>query len=141
MDNLEKNKKIRCGVTYCAWGLIVVVFIIIVVLISIYCCAENDPELKQKLNVIVDTFAPTLPYQQKIKQPQVFKDEILSIPGNCQPYSGCFFPSYMSNPVSLKSGIRHNAQDENKVWCEKSWRDCNAYQDCVDGQCKPKTLF
>ena len=70
--------------------------------------------------------------------PLVFEKQLLSVPGSCKPYTGCFFPSTMSNPISLDTGKRVPAKGTDKIWCEVSWRDCNAFQDCVDGKCIPK---
>lgn len=85
----------------------------------------------------VENFAP-VKNNQKISQPQVFKRQMLSVPGNCQPFMGCFYPSYLSNPINLRTAGRDKSPKENQIWCEKSWRDCNAYQDCVKGKCVPK---
>lgn len=71
-------------------------------------------------------------------QPVIFKKQIKTGPGNCLPYSGCFYPSFMSNPISLKTGTRLNEPNENKIWCQEAWRDCNAYQSCINGKCIPK---
>ena len=71
-------------------------------------------------------------------QPLVFTKSPKLVPGNCIPYSGCFFPSYMSNPINLKTGKRVKQPQENEQWCELSWRDCNAYQTCYDGKCISK---
>lgn len=76
-----------------------------------------------------------------LNQPGIFKKNIKVAPGNCTPYSGCFYPSHLSNPVSLKSGRREAQPLENEIWCEEAWRDCNIYQDCVNGQCKPKKNY
>ena len=137
----------------CFWGLVVLIFLIIIVCCAVFCCAQNDDQLMTDLEStfkfdrkdldkltrkMKENFAPALPIQQRIRQPQVFKREILSVPGNCHPFLGCFYPSYMSNPVSLKSGKRKKAVNEDKIWCEKSWRDCGIYQDCVNGKCEPK---
>lgn len=81
-------------------------------------------------------------FRETKDHPMVFDKQLNSYPENCTAYAGCFYPSFLSNPVSLKTGERYkNPEDKNpddKVWCEKSWRDCGAYQDCVNGQCAPK---
>lgn len=59
-------------------------------------------------------------------QPMLYKKAMYSIPGNCAPYTGCLYP-YV-NP-------------ENGKQCEKAWRDCGAYQDCVSGWCQHKKVF
>ncbi len=93
----------------------------------------------ENINSLYKKYAPTLPEGNiPIQQPGVFLKQVNSYSKNCMPYSGCFYPSFLSNPLSLKSGMREKAPEQNKVWCEQSWRDCGIYQDCVDGQCAPK---
>lgn len=76
--------------------------------------------------------------QKEEFQPLIFNKSPKLVPGNCKPYSGCFYPSYMSNPISLKTGKRLNQPKENEQWCKVSWRDCNAYQTCYKGKCISK---
>jgi len=104
-----------------------------------FCGSIKETFSDEKINSLYKKYSPTLPEGNiPIKQPGVFLKQVNSYSKNCTPYSGCFYPSFLSNPVSLKSGIRENEPEQNKVWCEKGWRDCGLYQDCVDGQCAPK---
>jgi len=97
------------------FGILVFVFFIIAVLLAVYCCKDEFRDSPQPLK---------------------FTKQYLSVPGNCYPFMGCFFPSSLSNPVSVRTGKRKKVK--NQIWCKKSWRDCNAYQDCVNGKCVPK---
>lgn len=131
--------------TCCMYGFFVIIVIIAIVLISVFCCRQQDTvsqfteAFTQRLGGLYNDISRTLPEgNQHIEQPGVFRKQIDVGPGNCKPYSGCFYPSFMSNPVSLKTGMRRNEPKENEIWCEKSWRDCNAYQDCINGKCTPK---
>ena len=136
------------GIKGCGYGILVIIFIVIIIIISTYCFSVNYSYLHQKINETFKINYKQLKnklkkkvkekFEHVIKQPQIFTKGLLSVPGNCQPFIGCNYPSYLSNPISLKTGQRPNAKDEHKIWCEKSWRDCNAYQNCVNGKCKPK---
>lgn len=53
----------------------------------------------------------------KKAQPLMFKTQYLNVPHQCKPYLGCMFP---------------------ETYCKQAWKDCNAFQDCVDGVCKNK---
>lgn len=108
--------------TGCVWGLLAIAVIVLFVVIALYCIPKDNEFFK-----MVDS-----------PQPLVYPKQLLSVPGNCKPYKNCFFPSTLSNPVSLNTGKRIKAKDTNKIWCEYSWRDCPAYRDCVDGKCVPK---
>lgn len=144
------EKKEHYGIsngTCCLYGLLVVVTIIAIALIAAFCCNPNinDPFINftepfsQRLGGLYTDIAPTLPQgNRRIDQPGVFRKQVKVGPGNCMPYSGCFYPSFMSNPVSLKTGRRLNEPKENEIWCEEAWRDCNIYQDCVNNKCTPK---
>lgn len=107
------------------YGFCVIAFIIIVILIALLVTYNvnigNDNE----------TFSDELN-----TQPMVFTKNLQSVPGGCEPYKGCYYP--MTNPVDLQTGKRFKAEHENDIWCEKSWRDCNAYQTCENGKCIPK---
>lgn len=118
----EKNGYGISNKKTCFFGLLVLATIIAVILIAIF----YNP----------DKFTDTT--LAHIKQPRIFKKQIKIGPGNCLPYSGCFYPSFMSNPISLKTGTRLNELKENEIWCQEAWRDCNAYQSCVNGKCVPK---
>ena len=102
------------------YGLLVLVVIIIIFIIVFY-CSQSEPF-------------------RDFPQPLIFTKQLNSVPGSCRPYEGCFYPSTLSNPISLKTGKRIPAKNENDVYCEVSWRDCNAYRDCIDGKCVPKSL-
>jgi len=55
------------------YGLLVLVFIIVVVLLAIYCCNRHEPfeSLRQS------------------PAPLVFPKQLLAIPGECSPWYGC----------------------------------------------------
>lgn len=116
-----------------AWGAIVAAIIVIVFVIAFYCY-----NLDKFTNVDKFTKVFTNNNIELKQQPMVFTKQYLSVPGSCKPYSGCFFPATMSNPISLKTGKRVFEPKVNKVYCEEAWRDCNAYQNCIDGKCVPK---
>ena len=153
-QNIESwiNKKSSIGGHYkltngtcCIYGLFVFITLIAIILTATLCCNHNShftnftEPFSQRLGGLYTDIAPTLPQgNRRIDQPGVFKKQVKVGPGNCMPYSGCFYPSFMSNPVSLKTGRRLNEPRENEIWCEEAWRDCNAYQDCVNNKCTPK---
>lgn len=72
-------------------------------------------------------------------QPLLYPLQYFSIPDNCFPYSGCMYPS--ENPNSLKTGKEIPPSTKNDIWCKIAWRDCNAYQDCINGKCLPKSVI
>lgn len=51
--------------------------------------------------------------------PHVFNKQINKHSEHCHPYHGCSWDGST---------------------CELSWRDCNVYQDCVNGKCLPKKI-
>ena len=150
------------------WGFFVLLIIIFIIIVVFCCFKnEPEPEPDTVLNIedvltepksvndlftnlkenfssqgltsLYNNIAKTLPKgNHNIYQPMVFKKQINSYPSNCHPYTGCFYPSYASNPISLKNGMRNPQQGENKRWCEVSWRDCAGFQDCKNGKCVPK---
>lgn len=111
----------------CAWALVAVVVFVLFVVIAL-CCFNN--------NVIVQPF--TNLKRADFPTPLVYPKQLLSVPGSCKPYTGCFFPSTQSNPINLNTGKRYRAEGTDKIWCEVSWRDCNMFQDCENGKCVPK---
>jgi len=124
-------------------GFIVVICIIIVVLLAVYIPQEpfkNVNSMQEAFDNVTRLYTDFVSSMgnPRVNQPLVFPTQLNSFPANCVPYAGCFYPSWLSNPVSLKSGVRENAQYQDEIWCEKGWRDCNAYQDCVEGVCRPK---
>lgn len=130
-------------------GLSLIIFALIITIISLKTssdpkvmellekCEEALEDLKQKTK---ETF--TSEFQQKLSSPQaqplVYPNNVKIAPGNCKPYSGCFFPAKAANPINLRTGERDNQPGSNLIWCEKSWRDCNAYQNCQNGRCVSK---
>lgn len=119
------------------WGIIIIFFIALVFLMATffehksYVRLELDKCVKKESKEGFDTLD---------EQPMIYTKNIKIGPGNCRPYSGCFFPSNEANPVNPKTGKRPKPPMDDYLWCEKSWRDCNAYQDCVDGKCAPKSI-
>lgn len=111
-EPISPNVNISKGAC-CGMGLFVVLFFVVI-------------------GLVVATVAP----EGFSSQPMIFTKNIKTVPGNCLPYSGCFYPSFMSNPISLKDNMRQPT--DNEIWCSVSWRDCNAYQTCSDGKCVPK---
>jgi hypothetical protein len=115
------------------FALIVLLFLALIGVIG--ACCFNQKEIKirveQAKEKLKETFA-TFTAQLK-QQPGVFVYTPLSVPGNCRPYSGCASGYTLANPISLKTGKR--VPEPVYRWCEKSWRDCNAYQTCIDGLC------
>lgn len=105
----------------CAYGFTVAAVIVIIFVIAFQCSKEE-------------------PFRD-FPQPLIFTKQLNSIPGSCKPYEGCFYPSTSSNPYSLRTGERIPASNEDEIYCEVSWRDCNAYQNCVDGKCVPKSIL
>ena len=105
-------------------GLSIVVFalIIAIIVLSVDCNSEEPmTNVNEKTSI------------SKLKdQPLAFKEEWLASP--CKPWVGCLYP--MPNPIDIQTGERQSEPDVKT--CELSWRDCSAYSDCVDGQCKPK---
>lgn len=71
-------------------------------------------------------------------QPLVFPNTRYSFPNNCRPWEGCFYPSTWSNSIDPVSGMHIPEKDDNVTTCEFAWRDCAAFQNCVDGKCRPK---
>jgi hypothetical protein len=100
--------------------------LITIVLLALYCCNHAD------------FFTNTNGYGKDWPSPLYFPKQLQSVPGNCSPYMGCFYPSSKSNPINLRTGTRDPEPQEDDIWCEKSWRDCAAYRSCVDGKCIPK---
>lgn len=112
-------------------GVCAFIIILIVVIVLILTNKENFKSIEDHLASPVDSITSKLS-----SQPLVFLKNYKVAPGNCKPYSGCFFPSTLSNPVDLNTGERTPVKDG--IYCEKSWRDCNAYQECVSGKCISK---
>lgn len=102
------------------WGVLAVFVFVFIVTIAIYCFCYYRKSGFSDLS----------------EQPMEFKNQYLNIPSpgsfGCKPYSGCFYPT---NPMNL---INSSSKSVDDIWCEKAWRDCNAYQDCVEGKCVPK---
>lgn len=69
-------------------------------------------------------------------QPLAFEHQLLS--SGCLPHVGCLYP--MPNPINIKTGRRDDEipQGTEVRTCSKAWRDCPAFADCVDGECKPQ---
>ena len=94
--------------------------------------------------LIVLSFGLAYIFQEGFKdstQPLVFTKNYKIGPANCTPYSGSHFPSSDSNPIDLNTGHRRGLSKEYKDSfrkCEKAWRDCSAYQDCINGRCENK---
>lgn len=116
------------------WGFVLLFFVGFVFLMATFFehKAEVNKALAQCVKKTKEEFDGTLP-----EQPMIYTENIKIAPGNCQPYSGCFFPSSLANPVNPKTGKRAKPPGADDIWCEKSWRDCNAYQECVNGKCVP----
>lgn len=106
-------------------GAVLCLFIIIILIACLY-----DTMYKLKLCKKSEKFT--------INHPMVFKNNVKIAPGNCKPYSGCFFPSNLSNTTNPKTGERYKTTKKDEIWCEESWRDCNAYQTCINGKCVSK---
>ena len=135
------------------FGIGLVVFAIFITIIAVYIEKKSEIEIKlmeceEKIRDTIlknkkENFGPTQfddRLTKKQSQPLVYSRNIKIGPGNCKPYSGCFYPSKASNPINLNTGKRDPQPviDGKDVWCELSWRDCNAYQSCQNGRCVPK---
>ena len=138
MDTIDMGNKFVTMKAKYLFGFGLILTIVVIALIAV--CVTNKHELHVALteckDKIKETFDSILP---KISnQPLVYDKNIKVAPGNCKPYSGCFFPSQNSNPINLNTGKRDAQPGGNEVWCEVSWRDCNAYQKCQKGKCVSK---
>lgn len=127
------------------YGISIVTLIIIGILIGLIVKRE---EIQNELNNLLEicnrklssftkeSFSPTT--VKTSSQPLVYTKNIKIAPANCKPYSGCFFPSNASNPINPENGKREHQDGVGMIWCEKSWRDCGAYQTCKNNKCVPK---
>lgn len=118
-------------------GFTVVIFVVVIMIITtiVYIKASDENQtnetmlnIKKKIDEFTNGRAEKLYtkfYKKIAPQPLVFTKQLNSYPDYCTPHSGCFYPSYSD-------------ANKKKIWCEKAWRDCNAYQDCTDGLCVPK---
>lgn len=153
LDTIESGNQTINIKTKLLFGIGLILFVVFIAIIAV--CIQNKSEItlelekcEMKLKEMIlkpkkEKFGPTqfddiLP--KKDSQPLVYQRNIKVTPGNCKPYSGCFFPSRASNPINLMTGERNPQPviDGKNVWCEESWRDCNAYQTCKKGKCVPK---
>lgn len=119
------------------YGILCALGFITIVLLALYCC--NNVDLFTNVrggNTNGNTNGNG--YGKDWPSPLYFPKQLQSVPGNCSPYMGCFYPSSKSNPINLRTGSRDPEPQEDDIWCEKSWRDCAAYRTCVDGKCIPK---
>lgn len=151
MDTIGKLSNRTISVkTKIIFGVCVLVTILFIVTISILLNDSTDTRIllkkcMDKLNS-KETFTTLRsqplqslrdqPLQSLRNQPLLYKHNIKSAPGNCIPYAGCFYPSTLANPVDPYTNTRY-PENETKN-CDLAWRDCNAYQDCVDNRCVPK---
>jgi hypothetical protein len=130
----SKNGKMSL-LTSCVFGPAVLVTFIIVIYLAV---AFFD---KQEVNdYFQDIFTSKVSVNAKpmvTGAPEVFTKNLKTTPGNCYPYAGCFYPSEFSNPENLNTGKRDPVSND-EIWCEKAWRDCSAYQDCIGGKCVHK---
>lgn len=153
LDTIDLGKQTINIKTKFLFGIGLILFVVFVAIIAV--CVEHKSEIALELekcemtvkemisNMKKENFGPTqfddrLP--KKDSQPLVYQRNVKIAPGNCKPYSGCFFPSKASNPINLMTGERNTQPvvDGKNVWCEESWRDCSAYQTCKKGKCVPK---
>jgi hypothetical protein len=121
------------------YGIALIVFVGIISIVSILLSQKGE------LSVLLDKCNKLLTKEHfqtnttgLSNQPLLYDRNIKIAPGNCKPYSGCFFPATAANPINPYTGTREHQPDSDKVWCEKSWRDCNAYQTCEEGRCVAK---
>jgi hypothetical protein len=56
--------------------------------------------------------------------PLIYTKQLFSFPSYCRPYAGC--------------NAQQDTKNQNLTWCELAWRDCNAYEDCIQGKCQAK---
>lgn len=125
-------------VSGCGWAFLVFLLIVIVVLLAIFGCAQTDDELNEDIERMTNINLRKLYKKMKLNEkftvlpPRVFKRQYLSTP--YKPFIGMDYPT--PNPVSLRSGLR--VPSPPKYECEYAWRDCNAYQDCIENQCVAK---
>jgi hypothetical protein len=115
--------------------------VIIIICISIYFNNEAKETIKTSVVEAFQTIYTDISsaYAKPVitGAPEVFLKNLKTTPGNCYPYAGCFYPSKFANPENLNTGERDSVPDD-EIWCEKAWRDCNTYQNCVDGKCVHK---
>ena len=107
-------------------GICILLFILSVAFIIAYITCKGNENFLDKID-----FAGARENPQ-IDQPLAFRDQLMASP--CKPWVGCLYP--MPNPVNIQTGEREPEPDVKT--CEKAWRDCPAYANCVNGQCKPK---
>lgn len=122
----------------CGWAILVLFFMVIIVLLSLFSCAQTDDELNRDIENLMNVNCQSLAKKMKIREkftnpPLVFTKQFLSVPGGCYPFLGCTNP--MMEPVSLKTGKRPMKLP--KKQCNVAWRDCGIYQKCVNGYCLP----
>lgn len=86
--------------------------------------------------VATDPYLVGAKQNPQIDQPQAFEHELLS--SGCLPHVGCLYP--MPNPINIKTGRRDDEipQGVQVRTCSKAWRDCPAFANCEDGECKPQ---
>ena len=146
-DTIETGSPKFISVRYkYIFGALVVLFAIIIAFICV--CVQHKYEIKEMISECDERVKEMLKdfkvekFEQNTvvtqTQPLVYNQNIKIAPGNCKPYSGCFFPATAANPVNPRTGKRKSAKDADMVWCEESWRDCNAYQTCKNGKCVTK---
>ena len=87
-----------------------------------------------KKNILYETFKSVIN-----EIPLAFDEQRYTFPDACKPYMGCTWPNMSGNPVVFSDGNKISPDNIDDVWCELAWRDCHIYQDCVNGQCVPKT--
>ena len=143
VDTIETGtpKNISVRVKY-IFGAAIVLFAVIIAFICV--CFQHKHTIKEIIDECderIKKFKVEKFEQNTVVtdgQPLVYMKNIKIAPGNCKPYSGCFFPATAANPVNPRTGKRKSAKDADMVWCEESWRDCNAYQTCKNGKCVTK---
>jgi len=121
---------------------LVIVFIIVFTLPrdaeleKVYDKLPEETKLKEKFKDLMTNL------KLKLNDPLIFKHQYLSIPGNCTPWSGCSNPSPLANAVSLETKKRYKLNDYEDSLQECTpdlvYKDCNLYQDCIDGKCVSK---
>lgn len=101
------------------YGGIVIAMIIIAFLIAALwgCGCYYTDKLPHKLKNHAERFRDS-------PNPLIYLRQLLSIPKYCKPYAGC--------------NALQDTTNQNLTFCELSWRDCNAYEDCIHGKCIPK---
>lgn len=131
------NQTINISTKYLfASGILFICVIIAIVAVIMTNKADVEQELRdceEKIKESFDNFVTNIQ-----RHPLIYPKNKKTVPSNCVPYSGCFFPSKASNPINLNTGERPNQPGGDQVWCKKSWRDCNAYQTCKNGRCVSK---